>query len=59
MMANNGGEGAASGLPQQYQFSNMTFTQSPQGTFLPSEITSGSQQDLQVKLIERQIEVVP
>ncbi|KAL6581298.1 hypothetical protein OROMI_007221 [Orobanche minor] len=65
MMANDGGEGAASGLPQQYQFPNMTFMQSPQGTFMPSGFeghngqygsASGSQPELHVKLIERQIE---
>ncbi|KAL6581312.1 ERAD-associated E3 ubiquitin-protein ligase hrd1a [Orobanche minor] len=66
MMANDGGEGAASGLPQQYQFPNMTFMQSPQGTFMPSGFeghngqygsASGSQPELHVKLIERHIEV--
>lgn len=65
-----GGDGAVSGLSEQYQHANMTFMQSPQGTFVPSEFkgnngqyragsASGSQQDIQVKLIERQIEVVP
>lgn len=51
------------GLSQQHQHANMTFMQSPQGAFVPSEDSagsaSGSQQDIQVKLIERQIEVVP
>ncbi|KAH6822437.1 RING/U-box superfamily protein [Perilla frutescens var. hirtella] len=67
VMANDGGDGAVSGLSPQYQFASMTFTQSPQGTFVPSEFkghngqyeagsASGSQQDIQVKLIERQIE---
>lgn len=72
-MANDGGDGAVSGLSKQYQLdnmTNMTFVQSPQGTFVPSEFkghngqfgagsASGSQQDLQVKLIEHQIEVIP
>lgn len=68
MMANDGGDGTVSGLSQQYQLTNMTFMQSPPGTFVPSEFeghngqygsgsASSSQQDIQVKLIERQIEV--
>ncbi|XP_057810776.1 ERAD-associated E3 ubiquitin-protein ligase HRD1B-like [Salvia miltiorrhiza] len=67
MTANDGGEGTMSGFLQQYQLSNTTFIQSPHGTFVPSEFegpngqygvgsASGSQQDIQVKLIERQIE---
>ncbi|KAG8383058.1 hypothetical protein BUALT_Bualt05G0145200 [Buddleja alternifolia] len=60
-------EGASSRLSQQYQLPNMTFGQLPQSTFVPSQFQgingqfgtgnmSDSQQDLQRKLIEHQIE---
>lgn len=58
-MSNNGGDKAAS------ESSNMSFMQSPQGTFVPPEFKGpneqkiGSHQDIQVKLIEHQIEVIP
>ncbi|KAI3452882.1 hypothetical protein Pfo_009545 [Paulownia fortunei] len=67
VMENNGGDGALSGLSQQYQLANMTFAHLPQCTFVPSQFkrhngqfeagsASVSQHDLQVKLIEHQIE---
>ncbi|XP_075495494.1 ERAD-associated E3 ubiquitin-protein ligase HRD1B-like isoform X1 [Primulina tabacum] len=66
-MTNDAAGTSTSGLPQQYQFLNTTFAQSPQCTFVPSQflgfngqvgIGSASEAplDLQMKLIENQIE---
>ncbi|KAK6133936.1 hypothetical protein DH2020_032328 [Rehmannia glutinosa] len=67
VMAKDDGEGAMSGLSQQYQFANTTFTQSPQSTFVSLQFpfvngqfgegsASDSQLDLQMKSIQHQIE---
>lgn len=67
VMANDAAGASTSGLPQQYQFLNTTFAQSPHCTFVPSQflgfngqVGTGSASeapvDLQMKLIENQIE---
>ncbi|KAK6119150.1 hypothetical protein DH2020_047082 [Rehmannia glutinosa] len=67
VMTKDGGEGATSGLSQQYQFANTTFTQSPQSTFVSPQfpLVNGQfgvgsaldfQLDLQMKSIQHQIE---
>ncbi|KAK6157895.1 hypothetical protein DH2020_012143 [Rehmannia glutinosa] len=67
VMTKDGGEGATSGLSQQYQFANTTFTQSPQSTFVSPQFplvngqfgvgsASDFQLDLQMKSIQHQIE---
>ncbi|XP_073130263.1 ERAD-associated E3 ubiquitin-protein ligase HRD1B-like isoform X2 [Henckelia pumila] len=67
VMATDASGASTSGLPQQYQFLNTTFAQSPQCTFVPSQflgfkgqVGTGSATeapvDLQMKMIENQIE---
>lgn len=68
VMANDAAGASTSGLPQQYQFLNTTFAQSPQCSFVPSQFVGFNGQvgtgsaseaplDLKIKLIENQIEV--